>query len=182
MGMENTLASIEFLNYTNTLEKAEVDTLIVDAGRLPEMVFVPGSGNGKGSWQTVSVYKGYSENRDCGVFDTVESGRVSDYTAVVKAVGAGRKIVRQVHHYLNGEEIKPQQHLTIETKDIQNVYKIDDLETIPRNLPQDLGSSGKTGMDVPAADLGFTQELAKKEATRCLDCGLICYTRVKMTS
>ncbi|MFC1584269.1 NAD(P)-binding protein, partial [Fibrobacterota bacterium] len=159
------------------------DTVIIAGGRLPELVLTPvrEAGSLKG-WQTLETFRGISEKRKEGLFSTVEPGRVSDYTAVVKAAGTGRKIAGLLHRYLMGEELVPQKSPTSEAGARHNVHTIDDLEPIPRNLPEGLPESAIPDSGIPVTDIGFNQDTAVKEASRCLDCGLICYTRAKNNS
>jgi hypothetical protein len=77
------------------------------------------------------------------------------------------------------EELAPPNRPVTEYKNIQNVHAIDDLEAIPRNLPENLAGQKQEVRNVPVNDLGFSRETAVKEASRCLNCGLICYTRVR---
>jgi NADPH-dependent glutamate synthase beta subunit-like oxidoreductase len=181
VGKGNEILSLDVQNTAaNEISRIEADTVIINSGRLPELVFEPVKEDEKVTgWQTVGTFMAFSENRREGLFSIVEPGRISDYTAVVKAVGAGRKIAGIIHRHLMNEELAPPNRPVTEYKNIQNVHAIDDLEAIPRNLPENLAGQKQEVRNVPVNDLGFSRETAVKEASRCLNCGLICYTRVR---
>jgi RnfABCDGE-type electron transport complex B subunit len=178
-GSGKQITSLDIQRGDQTIE-IKADTVIVTAGRLPELVFVPVKDNGsvKG-WQSADTFRGFSEKRNQGMFSTVEPARINDYIAVIKAVASGRKIVRLVDQLLEGEGITAQKNPVTEADNIQNVDKVYDLQIVPRNMPVNLGSYSGDMAHIPVTDIGFTEELARGEASRCLDCGLICYTRVK---
>ncbi|OGJ85850.1 MAG: hypothetical protein A2268_01175 [Candidatus Raymondbacteria bacterium RifOxyA12_full_50_37] len=180
-GTGNVLTTVNISTDTQAPKAVSADCVIVETGRLSEMVIVPVFEEGvRVGWRTVETFRGFSEQRNEGLFGAVEAGRVSDYTAVVNAVGAGRKIVRSLHRYLSGDPIEPQKKLVHETKDIQNIDRIEDLETILRTIPSLLGAgSPAEALQIMHTDAGFDEQSAVHEASRCLDCGLVCYTRVK---
>ncbi len=178
-GKINSLTNIEIQNNKNKSNQLlDVDTLIIGLGRLPELVIVPVGENGV--WQTVKAFKGFSTKRKTNLFSTVEPGRISDFTATVKAVGAGRKITAILHNYLMDEEIVPQKNLVAETEVAQNVSSVHEVAPELRNIPtREKNGPGENSCHSNVYSLGFTEQVAIKEASRCLDCGLICYKKTK---
>lgn len=173
---------------------ADVDMLIVAAGRIPELVIVPTrtvdeegqetietfSGlASQPTWRTVETYKTFPRGGTLGLFSPPEPGRVSDASAVVKAILSGRRVVRGLHQHLSGEEILGIANLAAEADEILNVSDIDGVPTVPRNEPSGEMREPGTGLDWLASEelSGLDDETARKEAERCLQCGLICYKR-----
>ncbi len=178
-GNDNGIVSLGIENLCNREHTLiETATVIVSAGRLPEFVIAPfKDGEKVTGWQTVETFRGYSEIRNEGLFSAVEPGRISDYTAVVKAAGSGRKIAGLVHNYLMDEEISPQINPVTEIDTLQNVYAVEGIEKMSRNAPENSISPEKCiTPKTPITNLGFSRESAIQEASRCLNCGLICYT------
>jgi hypothetical protein len=57
--------------------------------------------------------------------------------------------------------------------EIQNVYAVENVAPEPRQL-MPLAPAGAVQGEV---ELGFAEDAARREAARCLQCGLICYER-----
>lgn len=182
IGSKNKLVGVEIeKDGAKTIEDA--DTVIVASGRLAELLVVAVKKDGKiTGWETAEITKAIDSKRNNGVFTSVEMARVNDNIAVVKAVASGRKMAAIIHGILDGTETVAVFNPAKQSKTLQNVTEITDLETFPSILPIDTSNANKTGMNIKPIDLGFTKELAEKEASRCLDCGLLCYTRVKCKS
>ena len=64
--------------------------------------------------------------------------------------------------------------------EVQNVDEVETVEAVPRQIMPLRPISDPDG----AAELekGFTEEAAKTEADRCLQCGLICYQHTGIES
>ncbi len=177
-GNADYLTHLEIQDYQNeSSQLIEADTIILGLGRLPELVLVPAKE--ENTWQTVKTFNGFSTQRKANLFSTIEPGRISDFTAVVKAVGAGRKISSLLHNYLINEELLPQENLVSEKGAIQNVSSIHDVISELRNIPENMGNNKEDVPNTQVSTLGFTEQVAVKEASRCLDCGLICYKKTK---
>jgi NADPH-dependent glutamate synthase beta subunit-like oxidoreductase len=94
---------------------------------------------------------------------------------VVSAIGAGRRAARSIHYYLKGEEITPPEK-TLFTDNIPGTI----FESV-----QGLKQSARTKMpELPVderiksfveADLVISEDEAKFESNRCLNCCLTCY-------
>jgi formate dehydrogenase beta subunit len=157
----------------------EADSVVVAGGRLPEMIFVPWDeeqGGGEGKWQTLVPYRDPSaEPRD--IFHTAEP--VSDYRAAVEAVAGGRRAAASVHQHLTGQGIAPPELMlgpesdVLDVTSLVNLMEVPEAHVFPRyDLPDDL--------PIEAGDpVELSEEAAREEAKRCLNCGLICYYRTK---
>jgi len=138
----------------------ELDTVIIGAGRLPEMLFI---GEGGGRWRTAEISRALIEETDLGVFSVCGSEQISDHSDVVMAVRRGRKIARAVHLDAEGEPIGPEADVITDEEALQNIREIENAEefkAVKRNIrPTDT----------------LDESAAADEARRCLNCGLICY-------
>jgi formate dehydrogenase beta subunit len=96
-------------------------------------------------------------------------------SAAIRAIAAGRRGAASIHAHMYGLDIAlPDQAVTSDS-DIQNVDRVD-------NVPASVGQimpvrSEPDSMADKESELGFTEEMARTEADRCLQCGLICYQR-----
>lgn len=167
-------------------ESTEVDTLILAAGRVPELILVrdgkasdsdPAEWNG--AWRTVAAFRTLPHGGSAGIFTPPEEGRISDSEAVVKAILSGRRLVGVVQQHYSGEEITAIPHLAVEADEILNVDEIENVATSHRERP--LLSSPEAGTEndwIWSEQLpSLTEEAAKRESERCLACGLICYKK-----
>ncbi len=155
----------------------EADAVVVAGGRLPEMIFVPlgpENGGGEGHWQTLVPYRDPSAEPR-GLFDGSEP--VSDFRAAVEAVAAGRRAAASLHQYLGGQGIAPPEFMlsphsqVLEVTSLENLMEVPPPHAFPRfDQPAELSIE-----DGQPSEL--TEEAAKEEARRCLNCGLLCYYR-----
>ena len=173
-------------------EVLSVDTLLIGAGRFPELIYVPYKENGDkeeleqqeadiietSQWETLVLSPSPFAEQDIGLF---RPGEVTgDYKAVVEAIGSGRRAANSVHHFLMGEAIEsPDNMIRKQTK----VLSLDELEPVsefPRQKMPELPLEERITDPSAEIALGYLEEQAIQEAERCLQCGLICYRRVKV--
>jgi formate dehydrogenase beta subunit len=165
-------------------EILDVDTLILSGGRLPEMVFVHAGGRPETpaknvTWQTIETFRTYPAQGNKGILSPPEPGRVSDATAVVKAILSGRRLARAIHHYFTGGAIAPIKNLTVEAESVLDVTEVHDVSPSTRQHPPvPAGEQEGTSHPIPREPSpGLDEALAMREAERCLQCGLICYRK-----
>jgi len=100
---------------------------------------------------------------------------VTGPATVIEAVGAGHKAVETMHRYVNGDD------LVEHAQQIQDVASPgDNWWPIPDNLP--ITGRARSREIEPErrltsfqeVDIGFTEAEARKEAERCLNCGVCC--------
>ena len=164
------------------------DTLIVATGRLSDMILVSATDDNEDSgqisnrWKTIESYKMFPDQRSEDVFNLSENSIMNDNLAVVRSIGRGRRIARAAHLYLSGKDIEPQEKIITSDMSILNTEDIVDVNSVNRALmPHKTTISSYCSNDMFYCDdeiaTGYTEEMAKKEADRCLDCGLICYRK-----
>jgi len=167
--------------------KIRADTLIVSSGRLPEFVFVH-SEAGKDDepeeayWETLDTFRTFSGGEDgAGIFTPPEPGRVSDSSAVVKSLLSGRRLTRAIHQHFSDESVHPIENLACDADSILDVTEIHDVSPSERQRPHlaDVEGNSKTAWIFPGVLPGLEEQAARKEAERCLTCGLICYRKQK---
>jgi len=158
-------------------------TLILSAGRFPEMIFVQsgaaspaeeGAPAAAVAWEGVLPYKQPWYRDQSGLY--AEGDAIADFSAAIKAIGAGRRAAASIHQVMSG--ITP--HLSEKVIDpkahIQNVSRVDNIKLFPRQIMP--VCSGTELMRCGELERGFSEDAARKEAGRCLQCGLICYRQV----
>ena len=174
-GVGEEFTKLAFLKNGEALE-LEVDTVVSAGGRLPEMIFIREDAE-EGMpvpWCTIAPYNEPREIPE-GLFQALEPA--SDFAATVEAIGAARRAAASIHLSLNkSDPLAPAKMLNRETE-VLNVQSVHNLIAVePRQkMP---AVSGPERLD-PMAEIetGLTEEQAKAEAQRCLNCGLICYYR-----
>jgi len=166
-------------------EKVAVDTLLVGTGRFPELIYVrqnqdedaEENPDGAVRWETLSPYPGPFAQEDEGIFRPGEV--ISDYKAVVEAIGSGRRAANSVHRFFKGMPVEAPVNMIRMNSNVLNIKELEPIDTTQRQHVKQLSLEEQSVN--PSAEIcqGFSEEQAIKEANRCLDCGLICYRRVQ---
>lgn len=162
-------------------ETLAVDTLLVGAGRFPELVYVPKGQNGEspegtaGGWETVLPYPSPFAEQDIGMFRPGETA--SDYRAVVEAIGGGRRAANSVHCFLAGKPVEQPALMIRKYTRVLNIQEIEPIPKVPRVEMPERSLEERIGEPAAEIALGYSAEQALTEAKRCLQCGLICYRR-----
>jgi NADPH-dependent glutamate synthase beta subunit-like oxidoreductase len=169
-----------------TLQELPMDTLLVGAGRFPELIYAVSKPEGEEAeaasggpvrWETVAPYAGPFATEDIGIFRPGEAK--TDYKAVIEAIGAGRRAASSIHKFLTGEPVEaPENMIRRNTR----VISVDDLEPVssaPREKMPEISREDQLEHPDAEVELGLTEDQALQEAKRCLRCGLICYRRVE---
>ncbi len=95
---------------------------------------------------------------------------------VIQAVSAGRRAAEAIHEYLMGEKVAPAEARFNFTKgkrfedvDMHNFqgFSVHLSEAMPARPPE------RRMGDFDEVELGFTEEMARREAKRCLQCGCL---------
>ncbi len=150
-------------------------TLVMAAGRMPELIFrldLPETEDESApadppSWIAMAPYKApLTADEAAGLFS--EADVLSDFSAAIKAIAAGRRIAASVHQVMYGETPALAEHVLTPSVVVQNVDRVADVAAVPRQImPLD-----PQGVEL---ELGLDEASARREAQRCLQCGLICY-------
>ena len=163
-----------------------MDMLLTGTGRFPELIYVPqtredqeesGSASEELVWETLVPYSGPFAEQDLGIFRPGEAA--SDYKAVVEAIGAGRRAANSLQRFLIEEPVAPPQHMIRKFTQVLSLDQLEPVPQVPRAIVPELPREEQI-MD-PSAEIALTlpEDQAVTEAKRCLQCGLICYRRVK---
>ena len=164
-----------------------VDTLLAGAGRFPELIYVPvmeEQGEGEElkitdpvKWETVATYGGPSSEQDTGIFRPGEEA--TDYKAVIEAIGAGRRAATSVQRFLSGEPVEAPENMIRKDTEVLSLSRLEPVTRMARvKMPEVSVEESVNNPDMEIAK-GYSEEQARKEADRCLKCGLICYRRVE---
>jgi len=163
----------------------QASTLIMAAGRFPELIFTrsaederPTDGQAPAEtvqqalqWQAVDPYKEPAFRTEIGLF--ARGDVFTDYSAAIRAIGAGRRAAASVHEIMYGISLELPDHVVAPGSPIQNVDSVEDVSTAARNvMPVRAASDLTEGGEL---EVGFDDAAARREAGRCLQCGLICY-------
>ena len=100
---------------------------------------------------------------------------MTDYSAAIRAIGAGRRAAASIHRMMYGIPLTLDDNVLTPASMIQDVDHVENVNTVPRQImpiatPRELAEKG-------ILEKGFTEAMAVKEANRCLQCGLICYEK-----
>ncbi|MBW2041273.1 MAG: FAD-dependent oxidoreductase [Deltaproteobacteria bacterium] len=166
------------------VERREARTLIIAAGRTPELILTkrfPGSTeDGDGStpsnetaWEGILPYKPPVFKGQVGML--APGDPVTDFSAAIRAIGAGRRLAASVHQMMYGIGPALPENVLTPDADIQDVDHVENVASDPRRI-MPLADSRELDQSVEI-EKGFTPETASEEARRCLQCGLICYRR-----
>jgi heterodisulfide reductase subunit A len=108
-----------------------------------------------------------------GVFSAGDS--VSGPATVIEAVASGHKAVEAIHRYINGEdlaiyaeELEARESPGQEWREIPDDVLVEARAHLPHRDSQESRS------DFAEAALGFEEEEARREANRCINCGICC--------
>ncbi len=163
------------------------DTLILESGRLPELIFCVDQPVGEAAdagekpklsadqleWRAMVSYRNPEHGRANGLL--TDGDVITDFSAAIKAIGAGRRGAASIHRLLYGLDLElPRDVLTGKTL-IQNVDRLEEVKSAPRQVMQlnDIHDIPGLALEI---EKGFNEEQALAEARRCLRCGLICYS------
>ena len=188
MGQGDKLTGLAYRIGITSERTIEADTLIIAGGRLPELIvnktIEPEEEDQKDGeekprvagvdikWHTVMPYRARGG-------DNILASRepVSDYRAVIEAVGAGRRAAASVHYILQNKEL-PTLEVDITHDPAQlDVDHLDNLIKVAQRAEMPEISYEERLDPRREVALGLDEKAAKTEAARCLNCGLICYYR-----
>jgi formate dehydrogenase (NADP+) beta subunit len=143
----------------------DIDLLIPAVSQSPDISFLPEEiGLEISKWDRLSVNPETFETNVHGIF--AGGDFITGPRDVIRVIADGRKAALSIHTYLSGEEFKKKPaHFTAVSE-----VKIDpDLEKIPRQKIDTIPIQERKSVD-KEVELGFSKEVAVKEALRCLQC------------
>jgi len=165
-------------------------TLVLASGRLPEMVIAQAAAGenqleeaeteaeGPLRWVGMSPYKEPAFRTELGLFAKGDS--FTDFSAAIKAIGAGRRIAASVHEIMYGIPLDLPEEVVTPDAYVQNVDHVEEVFSSTRRIMplRGLHDEGKHA----EIELGFDENTARFESGRCLQCGLICYRHTPQTA
>ena len=175
---------LSHLEYVETKSRAtgtiEAQTLIMATGRFPELIFVEQkSTEGETDrpseqplkWEALPPYKPPAFKDEVGLFS--EGDVLADYSAAIKAIGAGRRAAASLQQIMYGIGPSLTDHVITPYSVLQDVDHVEEVAASQRRIMPIC--SGRQLAACGEIERGFSGEMARSEASRCLQCGLICY-------
>lgn len=153
--------------------------LVVATGRFPELIFVDlkagvtagEAGKQPLRWEAFAPYKRPAYKDEVGLF--AQGDVLADYSAAIKAIGAGRRAAASIQQVLYGMDPGLTEHVITPDSVIQDVDHVESVAACQREIMP--LCSGRELAVCGEIERGFSGETARAEAARCLQCGLICY-------
>jgi NADPH-dependent glutamate synthase beta subunit-like oxidoreductase len=180
-GEADSLMELESVDtQTGAVRTLPAQSLIIATGRFPELIFVenkpagPEAGEASDQplrWEAFAPYKQPAFKDEVGLF--AEGDVLADYSAAIKAIGAGRRAAASIQEILYGIEPSLTEYVITPQSLIQDVDHIEKVAGCQREIMP--FCSGRELAVCGEIERGFTDEMARAEASRCLQCGLICY-------
>ena len=140
------------------------DTVIPAIGEAPDVSFMPEGGRVT-KRKTLECDPLTLETSLLGVFACGDV--VSGPATVVDAIAAGKRAAISLNRYLRGQDLKAGREK--EVKLVEEVSK-EGVEKRPRQAMPRLSVEKRVG-GFEEVEIGFTEEMALREAERCLNCG-----------
>ena len=165
---------------TRAITTIAAQTLITATGRFPELIFVElkpvavESGEAASQplrWEAFAPYKQPAYKDEVGLF--AEGDVLADYSAAIKAIGAGRRAAASIQQIIYGLDPSVTENVITPQSLIQDVDHVESVAACQRGIMPIC--SGRELAVCGEIERGFTKEAARAEASRCLQCGLICY-------
>ena len=151
------------------------EAVIFAIGQRAGLAFIPESaGVGVTRMSTIAVNPNtYAATRP-GVFAAGDATTGTAY--VIEAVAAGHKAAASMHRYLRGEEMEPAPKpelpvVKMVKEEVQERVAKGEVKVTPR-VKMAASPAGQRVSSFTEVSLGYTEEEAKAEASRCLACGI----------
>ena len=171
---------------TGENETVAAETVVMAAGRFPELIFIRIAADTTSAeegepadrpllWNAFPPYKQADASSEVGLFAPGEV--VTDYSGAIKAIAAGRRAAASIHQVIYGMAPDVPEKVCTQDTLVQNVDAVQAVASSARHImplaaPGDLDREGQL-------ELGFSEEEGRAEASRCLQCGLICYAHTE---
>ena len=180
-GQDNSLVELDIIDaQSREIATLAAQSLVIAAGRFPELIFVedkPAEPEAEEAadqplrWEAFAPYKQPAFKDEVGLF--AEGDVLADYSAAIKAIGAGRRAAASIQQILYGLDPLLTEHVITPQSLIQDVDHVENVAACQREIMPIC--SGRELVACGEIERGFSKEAAQAEASRCLQCGLICY-------
>ncbi|HID93346.1 MAG TPA: FAD-dependent oxidoreductase [bacterium (Candidatus Stahlbacteria)] len=145
----------------------DVDTVIPAIGQSPDISWLPEDTKLRTTkWDTFEVDPDTLETPIPGVFAGGDA--VSGPATVIEAIAAGKEAAISIDRFIRGEDLRKGRKISlkrVEEVEIPKWLDKREREKVPSLLPD------KRIGNFKEVELGFTEEQAREEASRCLACG-----------
>ena len=185
-GEGDQLSEIEYVELeSKAVNTVPLGTLIIPSGRFPELIFKSelketeaeaepeAEAEKTGRWEARESYKQPVYSDQIGLLATGDAQ--TDYSAAIRAIGAGRRSAASIHQMMYDIEPGLPEDIIIQDSVLQNVNHVERVGESSRNIMPLCGP--KELAECKEIEKGYSADTAKDEASRCLQCGLICYER-----
>jgi formate dehydrogenase beta subunit len=156
-------------------ELIEVDNVFSAIGQSPDLKCIDAEEMGakieRTRWKSVLVNDGTGATNVTNVFSGGDCARGA--ATAVEAIRDGRFAARGINLFLTGEEMSPPNKWYEKAPKLPGIDEGVKLERIARAKMIELPVEKRRNFD--EVELGLTEEMAKRETERCLQCGLVCY-------
>jgi formate dehydrogenase (NADP+) beta subunit len=177
IGTGPALSWVEYEDLSSGSKKViPANSLCLASGRFPGLIFykpVPEEAEsdeqleGPVSWEAVTPYRQPAFSQEVGLLS--EGDALTDMSAAIKAIGSGRRGAASIHQIMYDIELEMPDNLLTPQSVIQNVDTLTNVVPVNRNIMPLNTIEGEE------LEKGFSETIARAEAGRCLQCGLICY-------
>ncbi len=183
-GRDNQLTAVGITDHiSGDVQKVDADHIVFAAGRIPELIFAPAPDSGEEEatdktssgteWEAFLPYKQPAYKDEVGLM--AKGDELTDFSAAIKAIGAGRRAAASIHQTMYGIGLDLPDHVIAPDTPVQNVNQVSLVGSTSRQLmPVSDESMLAKGAEL---EQGYDAAQADTESNRCLQCGLICYLR-----
>jgi len=145
----------------------EIDILIPAVSQSPDISFLPEEiGLEISKWDRLAVNPETFETNIPGIF--AGGDFITGPRDVIRVIADGRRAALSIHSFLSGERVE---RIPASFTPVREVEIDPNLEKIPRQKMDTLPIQERQSID-REVELGFSQEVAVREAIRCLQCHL----------
>lgn len=159
----------------------ECDNVISAIGQFADLSGLEDDGLGQeiqvSRWNTIDAENAEGMTNIPGVFAGGDG--VHGAATAVEAIGAGRRAARAMHLYLAEEDPNAPGNWVTKPREVVTVKDIPGAPEPGQRVKMPELSVDERRMNFEEVELGLTEEMARQEAQRCLQCGLVCYKGVK---
>jgi len=193
-GIDNDITGVDLMDLsTREIRCVSADLLVFESGRYPELIFIKTQNEiaeddgekvamtapaeeGPIEWEAVIPYKKPEFAGSEGLFSSGDA--FTDFSAAIKAIGAGRRAAASIHQVMNG--LMPMLDDAVVTREI-DVQNVDQVDHVRPSIRQLMPVSGPAQISAgEELEKGYSEAEARAEADRCLQCGLICYQQTEI--
>jgi len=180
-GVGGRLTELEYIeNNSRATTTLAAQALVLATGRFPELIFVevksPSGETEQPSdqplrWEAIPPYKQPAFKDEVGLF--AQGDVLADYSAAIKAIGAGRRATVSIQQIIYGIDPSLAEQVITPHSLVQDVDHVQNVAASQRRIMPIC--SGRELAVCGEIERGFSDDMARSEASRCLQCGLICY-------